>query len=230
MILALRQRQGDAKSWKPDWASHREKVFLLLSCSPSADSCLNWESTWFGSHCTKVGLECGGNCHILVLVNEQAQCHSPETAGDCLDPTLHQHLRVQWPLPEGLYSPALVTGVHWQVHGRLVWSISFPDYSLQSVSPCLSQLVSHIEEMLQTAYNKLHSWQSRRLMKKTWSVCGAYRFCGLKKTDLQWLWKPGWGQADARSHQGNICSSPTPGADAVVLAHDNWEEEGTGFT
>ncbi|GAB5577649.1 general transcription factor IIH subunit 1 [Prionailurus iriomotensis] len=28
-------------------------------------------------------------------------------------------------------------------------------------------LVSHIEEMLQTAYNKLHKWQSRRLMKKT---------------------------------------------------------------
>ncbi|MEJ1286087.1 general transcription factor II H polypeptide 1 [Cricetulus griseus] len=30
-----------------------------------------------------------------------------------------------------------------------------------------TNLVSHIEEMLQTAYNKLHSWQSRRLMKKT---------------------------------------------------------------
>lgn len=106
------------------------------------------------------------------------------------------------PLPEGLYSPALVTGVHWQVLGRLgLWSISFPDYSLQSVSPCLSQLVTHIEEMLQTAYNKLHSWQSRRLMKKTWSVCGAYRFCGLKKTDLQWLWKPGWGQADAHTRE-----------------------------
>ncbi|XP_069928763.1 general transcription factor IIH subunit 1 isoform X3 [Oryctolagus cuniculus] len=29
------------------------------------------------------------------------------------------------------------------------------------------KLVSHIEEMLQTAYNKLHTWQSRRLMKKT---------------------------------------------------------------
>uniref|UniRef100_A0A452RYA8 General transcription factor IIH subunit 1 n=1 Tax=Ursus americanus TaxID=9643 RepID=A0A452RYA8_URSAM len=29
------------------------------------------------------------------------------------------------------------------------------------------KLVSHIEEMLQTAYNKLHKWQSRRLMKKT---------------------------------------------------------------
>ncbi|XP_066894216.1 general transcription factor IIH subunit 1 isoform X3 [Kogia breviceps] len=29
------------------------------------------------------------------------------------------------------------------------------------------KLVSHIEEMLQTAYNKLHMWQSRRLMKKT---------------------------------------------------------------
>lgn len=64
-----------------------------------------------------------------------------------------------------------------------------------------TNLVSHIEEMLQTAYNKLHSWQSRRLMKKTWSVCGAYRFCGLKKTDLQWLWKPGWGQADAHTRE-----------------------------
>uniref|UniRef100_A0A8C6GGB3 General transcription factor IIH subunit 1 n=1 Tax=Mus spicilegus TaxID=10103 RepID=A0A8C6GGB3_MUSSI len=30
-----------------------------------------------------------------------------------------------------------------------------------------TNLVSHIEEMLQTAYNKLHAWQSRRLMKKT---------------------------------------------------------------
>ncbi|XP_023575102.1 general transcription factor IIH subunit 1 [Octodon degus] len=30
-----------------------------------------------------------------------------------------------------------------------------------------TNLVSHIEEMLQTAYNKLHSWQSRRMMKKT---------------------------------------------------------------
>ncbi|KAG8524231.1 General transcription factor IIH subunit 1, partial [Galemys pyrenaicus] len=30
-----------------------------------------------------------------------------------------------------------------------------------------TNLVSHIEEMLQTAYNKLHMWQSRRLMKKT---------------------------------------------------------------
>uniref|UniRef100_D3ZYG3 General transcription factor IIH subunit 1 n=1 Tax=Rattus norvegicus TaxID=10116 RepID=D3ZYG3_RAT len=30
-----------------------------------------------------------------------------------------------------------------------------------------TNLVTHIEEMLQTAYNKLHSWQSRRLMKKT---------------------------------------------------------------
>ncbi|XP_027434379.1 general transcription factor IIH subunit 1 isoform X2 [Callorhinus ursinus] len=30
-----------------------------------------------------------------------------------------------------------------------------------------TNLVSHIEEMLQTAYNKLHKWQSRRLMKKT---------------------------------------------------------------
>ncbi|XP_072475750.1 general transcription factor IIH subunit 1 isoform X3 [Notamacropus eugenii] len=29
------------------------------------------------------------------------------------------------------------------------------------------KLVSHIEEMLQTAYNKLHTWQSRRLLKKT---------------------------------------------------------------
>lgn len=64
-----------------------------------------------------------------------------------------------------------------------------------------TNLVSHIEEMLQTAYNKLHSWQSRRLMKKTWSVYGAYRFCGLKKTDLQWLWKPGWGQADVHTRE-----------------------------
>ncbi|KAM9659757.1 general transcription factor IIH subunit 1 isoform 2-T4 [Trichechus inunguis] len=30
-----------------------------------------------------------------------------------------------------------------------------------------TNLVSHIEEMLQTAYNKLHTWQSRRMMKKT---------------------------------------------------------------
>uniref|UniRef100_A0A8C5K8E1 GTF2H1 n=1 Tax=Jaculus jaculus TaxID=51337 RepID=A0A8C5K8E1_JACJA len=30
-----------------------------------------------------------------------------------------------------------------------------------------TNLVSHIEEMLQTAYNKLHTWQSRHLMKKT---------------------------------------------------------------
>ncbi|XP_006770958.1 PREDICTED: general transcription factor IIH subunit 1 [Myotis davidii] len=30
-----------------------------------------------------------------------------------------------------------------------------------------TNLVSHIEEMLQTAYNKLHTWQSRRLLKKT---------------------------------------------------------------
>lgn len=44
-----------------------------------------------------------------------------------------------------------------------------------------TNLVSHIEEMLQTAYNKLHSWQSRRLMKKTWSIRGAHRVCGLKK-------------------------------------------------
>lgn len=29
------------------------------------------------------------------------------------------------------------------------------------------QLVSHIEEMLQTAYNKFHTWQSRRMLKKT---------------------------------------------------------------
>ncbi|XP_042522466.1 general transcription factor IIH subunit 1-like [Dipodomys spectabilis] len=34
----------------------------------------------------------------------------------------------------------------------------------QLLSP---NLVSHIEEMLQTAYNKLHSWQSQRRMKKT---------------------------------------------------------------
>ncbi|OBS59508.1 hypothetical protein A6R68_09371, partial [Neotoma lepida] len=33
-----------------------------------------------------------------------------------------------------------------------------------------TNLVSHIEEMLQTAYNKLHSWQSRRLMKKTKAI------------------------------------------------------------
>lgn len=31
----------------------------------------------------------------------------------------------------------------------------------------LFQLVSHIEEMLQTAYNKFHTWQSRRMLKKT---------------------------------------------------------------
>ncbi|XP_054246748.1 general transcription factor IIH subunit 1 isoform X1 [Indicator indicator] len=30
-----------------------------------------------------------------------------------------------------------------------------------------TNLVSHIEEMLQTAYNKFHTWQSRRLLKKT---------------------------------------------------------------
>ena len=29
-----------------------------------------------------------------------------------------------------------------------------------------THLVSHIEEMLQTAYNKLHTWQSRRLLRK----------------------------------------------------------------
>jgi len=29
------------------------------------------------------------------------------------------------------------------------------------------QLISHIEEMLQTAYNKFHTWQSRRMLKKT---------------------------------------------------------------
>ncbi|XP_072785808.1 general transcription factor IIH subunit 1 isoform X1 [Taeniopygia guttata] len=29
------------------------------------------------------------------------------------------------------------------------------------------KLVSHIEEMLQTAYNKFHTWQSRRMLKKT---------------------------------------------------------------
>lgn len=31
----------------------------------------------------------------------------------------------------------------------------------------LFQLISHIEEMLQTAYNKFHTWQSRRMLKKT---------------------------------------------------------------
>ncbi|NWX89285.1 TF2H1 factor, partial [Nothoprocta ornata] len=30
-----------------------------------------------------------------------------------------------------------------------------------------TNLISHIEEMLQTAYNKFHTWQSRRLLKKT---------------------------------------------------------------
>ncbi|XP_030129730.1 general transcription factor IIH subunit 1 isoform X5 [Taeniopygia guttata] len=30
-----------------------------------------------------------------------------------------------------------------------------------------TNLVSHIEEMLQTAYNKFHTWQSRRMLKKT---------------------------------------------------------------
>lgn len=45
-----------------------------------------------------------------------------------------------------------------------------------------TNLVSHIEEMLQTAYNKLHTWQSRRLMKKTWGVPGAHRFCEIEKT------------------------------------------------
>lgn len=45
-----------------------------------------------------------------------------------------------------------------------------------------TNLVSHIEEMLQTAYNKLHTWQSRRLLKKTWGVCGSYRFCEIERT------------------------------------------------
>ena len=53
------------------------------------------------------------------------------------------------------------------------------------------QLVSHIEEMLQTAYNKLHTWQSRRLMKKTWSVLSSHRFCEAENCGLQQLWKPG---------------------------------------
>ncbi|XP_060015534.1 general transcription factor IIH subunit 1 isoform X1 [Lagenorhynchus albirostris] len=39
--------------------------------------------------------------------------------------------------------------------------------SLRCAGFSLVVLVSHIEEMLQTAYNKLHTWQSRRLMKKT---------------------------------------------------------------
>ncbi|XP_026524167.1 general transcription factor IIH subunit 1 [Notechis scutatus] len=30
-----------------------------------------------------------------------------------------------------------------------------------------TNLVNHIEEMLQTAYNKFHTWQSRRMLKKT---------------------------------------------------------------
>ncbi|XP_060624073.2 general transcription factor IIH subunit 1 [Anolis sagrei] len=30
-----------------------------------------------------------------------------------------------------------------------------------------TNLISHIEEMLQTAYNKFHTWQSRRMLKKT---------------------------------------------------------------
>ncbi|XP_064570942.1 general transcription factor IIH subunit 1 [Zonotrichia leucophrys gambelii] len=30
-----------------------------------------------------------------------------------------------------------------------------------------TNLVSHVEEMLQTAYNKFHTWQSRRMLKKT---------------------------------------------------------------
>lgn len=41
----------------------------------------------------------------------------------------------------------------------------------QQLGQCFSplfQLVSHIEEMLQTAYNKFHTWQSRRMLKKTW--------------------------------------------------------------
>lgn len=30
------------------------------------------------------------------------------------------------------------------------------------------QLTGHLEEMLQTAYNKFHIWQTRRMMRKTW--------------------------------------------------------------
>lgn len=36
--------------------------------------------------------------------------------------------------------------------------------------------------MLQTAYNKLHTWQSRRLMKKTWGGHNAHRFCEIERT------------------------------------------------
>ena len=67
-----------------------------------------------------------------------------------------------------------------------IWirSINFPSLCpvIAEVSRCVFQLVSHIEEMLQTAYNKLHKWQSRRLMKKTWSVCDSHRFCESKRT------------------------------------------------
>jgi transcription initiation factor TFIIH subunit 1 len=28
------------------------------------------------------------------------------------------------------------------------------------------QITGHLEEMLQTAYNKLHAWQTRRMMRK----------------------------------------------------------------
>lgn len=66
---------------------------------------------------------------------------------------------------------------------------------------CLLQLVSHIEEMLQTAYNKLHAWQSRRLMKKTWSVYGAHRFCGLKK-NLPAVTLETWLKTSWCSHRG----------------------------
>lgn len=29
------------------------------------------------------------------------------------------------------------------------------------------QLTSHLEEMIQAAYNKFHAWQTRRMMRKT---------------------------------------------------------------
>lgn len=92
-----------------------------------------------------------------------------------------------------------------------------------------TNLVSHIEEMLQTAYNKLHSWQSRRLMKKTWSILGTHRFLWVEKS---WpaVTLETWLRTSRCSHRGDICCTPTPRADAIVLAHENWKKEGTGFT
>jgi hypothetical protein len=82
-------------------------------------------------------------------------------------------------------------------------------------------LVSHIEEMLQTAYNKLHSWQSRRLMKKTWSV---YGFVRLRKP---WsaVTLETWPDRLAGAHKGETSAAcQLPELMLLYLHIENWRE------